>query len=325
MTRRVMSRRAFVATTAGGALAASFAQSSVLGGDLPDLVVAHGPDGERNALAALEALGGIGRYVKAGQIVGLLPNAQGDHPGCSTDLGVLRAVIGLCKKAGATEVRCLSWLPQQLWDHPRARYLREPLEAAGAKLVLTPPGPPPAKAGEPAPPAPPEVIAQWRSLEIPRGVALKQVRVMKTLYECDVLISLPVFKDHVGSRFTGTLKNYMGASHPGDNQTFHPSFEGTNLEHMEQCIADLNTVIRKADLCVVSAMECLKTNGPFGPGEVVKPGKVVAGVDPVALDYHGAGLLGLDGAQVGMVRRASALGLGEIDPAKVKVKAIEVS
>jgi uncharacterized protein (DUF362 family) len=287
--------------------------------------VAQGPDGERNARAAVQALGGIKRYVKSGQVVGLLPNVQGDHPGCSVDLGVVKAVADLCREAGAREIQCLSWLPQSLWDHPRARFIRAPLDAAGIKLVLVPTGPPPAKRGDPPPPIPAEVATQWRSLDVPKGVALKQVRIFKALFECDVLISLPVFKDHVGSRFTGVLKNCMGASHPGDNQKFHPSFEGADLEHMEQCIADLNTVVRKADLCVVSAMVCLKTIGPFGPGDVINPSKVVAGSDPVALDCYGAGLLGLDGPQVSMVRKAASHGLGQIDLAKVKVKTIEVS
>ncbi len=325
MTERAMTRRAFVATTAGGALAVSLRGAPTFGDDVPDIVVAHGPDGERNARAVVQALGGIQRYVKAGQVVGLLPNVQGDHPGCSADIGVMKAVAGLCREAGAKEVQCLSWLPQPLWDHPRARFFREPMEAAGVKLVLVSPGPPPTKPGEPAPEMPPEVAALWRTLDVPKGMALKQVRIFKALLDCDVLISMPVFKDHIGSRFTGVLKNYMGASHPGDNQKFHPSFEGANLEHMEQCVADLNTVARKADLCVVSAMTCLKTNGPFGPGEVISPSKVVAGTDPVALDCYGAGLLGLDGAQVSMVRKAAAHGLGQIDAARVKVKTIEVS
>jgi uncharacterized protein (DUF362 family) len=325
MTNRVMTRRAFVATTAGGALAASSARLSVFGAETPDLVVALGLDGEKSARAVIAALGGIGRYVKPGQVVGLLPNVQGDHPGCSTDLGVLKAVIGLCKEVGAKEIRSLSWLPQQLWDSPRARYIREPMEAAGARLALTPVGPPPAKPGDPPPPEPPEIAAQWEPLDIPKGVALKQVRVIKALDECDVLISMPIFKDHIGTRFTGALKNYMGVSHPADNQKFHPSFQGADLEHMEQCVADLNTVVRKADLCVASAIECLKTNGPFGPGEVIKPQKVVAGSDPVALDCYGAGILGLDGAQVSMVRKASAHGLGEIDLGKLRIKTIEVS
>jgi uncharacterized protein (DUF362 family) len=325
MTRRAMTRREFVATTAGGALAASLSQSSVFGGELPDLAVAQGPDGARNAKAAVEALGGIGRFVKRGHVVALLPNVQGDHPGCSADLGVLKTVAGLCKDAGASEIRCLSWLPQQLWDHPRARCFREALDAAGIKLTLTPVGPPPAKPGDPAPAEPPEVAARWKTLDVPKGIALKQVRVLRALDECDVLISMPVFKDHIGSRFTGVLKNYMGASHPADNQKFHPSFEGADLDHMEQCVADLNTIVRKADLCVVSAMVCLKTNGPFGPGEVIQPSQVVAGSDPVALDCYGAGLLGLDGAKVSMVVKAARHGLGEIDLKKVSVKTLDVA
>jgi len=325
MSERSLTRRDFVATTAGGALAVSLGPVSLFGDDRPDLAVAEGPDGERNARAVVEALGGIQRYVKPGQTVGLLPNVQGDHPGCSADLGVVRAVVAMCQEAGAAEVRCLSWLPQTLWDHPRARFIREPLEAAGVKLVLVPPGPPPAKRGEAPPPPPPEVAAQWRSLDVPKGVKLKQVRIFKALFECDVFVSLPIFKDHVGSRFTGALKNTMGTSHPGDNEKFHPSFEGDDLEHMEQCIADLNTVVRKADLYVVSAMVCLKTNGPFGPGEVIKPSKVVAGSDPVALDCYGAGILGLDGTSVGMVRKAAAHDLGQIDPAKVRIQALDVA
>jgi uncharacterized protein (DUF362 family) len=325
MSERAMTRRSFVASTASGALAVSLGRPSAFADDVPELVVTQGPDGERNARAAVAALGGIQRYVKPGQVVGMLPNVQGDHPGCSADLGVIKAVAGLCHEAGAKEIRCLSWLPQTLWDHPRARFIREPLQAAGVKLALVPLGPPPAKRGDPPPPEPPEVAAQWQAFDVPKGVALTKVRIFKALFECDVLISLPVFKDHVGSRFTGVLKNYMGTSHPGDNEKFHPSFQGADLAHMEQCIADLNTVVRRAELCVVSAMVCLKTNGPFGPGETITPSRVVAGSDPVALDCYGAGILGLDGAQIGMVREAAKHGLGQIDLAKVKVKTLDVS
>jgi uncharacterized protein (DUF362 family) len=45
----------------------------------------------------------------------------------------------------------------------------------------------------------------------------------------------------------------------------------------------------------------------------------------VALDCYGAGILGLDGAQIGMVREAAKHGLGQIDLAKVKVKTLDVS
>src|SRR5512136_2829882 len=108
MSERPMTRRRFVASTAGSALAVSLGRASAIAEDLPELVVAHGPDGERNARAAVQALGGMRRYVKTGQVVALLPNVQSDHPGCSADIGVVKAVAALCQEAGATEIRCLS-------------------------------------------------------------------------------------------------------------------------------------------------------------------------------------------------------------------------
>ena len=164
----------------------------------------------------------------------------------------------------------------------------------------------------------------WTSFDITRGKALKKVRVFKALFESDVFINMPIVKDHIGSRYTGSLKNYMGTSHPLDNRPFHPTFEGENLEHMEHCIADLNTVVRAPDLIVMDAMEILTTNGPFGPGEITKPQQVVVGRDRVAVDSYSATLLGLKGEDVAMIAHAYEHGLGEIDLAKVKIEKLNL-
>jgi len=322
---RQITRRGFVKASAGSAILSAATLSSGAADGPPDIVTGYGPDAAQNTGAVLGALGGMSRYVKPGQVVALLPNFQGPRPGASTDLGVVRTIAALCRKAGASEIRCLTWLPQALWDRPDTQNVRQTFDAAQIKLVIAPLPPPPAKQGDPPPPESPEVAAAWRTLEVPKGVVLKQIRVFKALWECDVFISMPIFKDHIGSRFTGVLKNYMGTSHPVDNQKFHPSFQGADLEHMEQCVADLNTVVREPDLCVVSAMQCLKTNGPFGPGDVVKPMKVVAGHDRVALDVFGADLLGLDGPKVSMIRRAYDHGLGEIQLSKLNIQNLDLS
>jgi uncharacterized protein (DUF362 family) len=136
---------------------------------------------------------------------------------------------------------------------------------------------------------------------------------------------MPIFKDHIGSRFTGSLKNYMGASHPTDNRAFHPTFEGEDLLHMEQCIADLNTVVRVPDLIVADAMTILTSKGPFGPGDIASPRQVVAGTDRVALDAYGATLLGLEGREVTMIQKAADHGLGKVDLDTVKVLKIETA
>jgi uncharacterized protein (DUF362 family) len=304
-----ISRRGFVAgTAAAGALAATgfrFGSPPMIQ-ERPDIAVAHGPDVEKNARAVIETLGGMAAFVKAGDVVNLLPNAQGSHPGASTNPVLTKTVLEMCKEAGATEVRWLTWLPQQNWERSNLAPL---LEASGAKLIAV------------------DINAedQWDTFDVPRGVKLKQVRIFKVLNECDVFISMPIFKDHLGCRFTGVLKNYMGTSHAMDNRTFHPTFEGENLLHMEHCIADLNTVVRKPDLCVCDAMTILTSKGPFGPGEIAKPNKVVAGVDRVAVDSYGATILGLSGPEINMINNAFAHGLGEIDLSKLSIKELEVA
>jgi uncharacterized protein (DUF362 family) len=272
----------------------------------PDLAVAHGPDVAKNTVAAIEALGGIGVFVRAGQVVNILPNAQGSHPGTSTDPVLVKTVVDLCHKVGAKEVRWLTWQSGRYFERSN---IAEFVKDSGAEFVQVDS----------------EDESQWNNLDVPRGVALEKIRVFKVIDECDVFINLPIFKDHIGSRFTGSLKNYMGASHPTDNRLFHPSFEGEDLARMEQCIADLNTVVRKPDLIVADAMTILTSKGPFGPGDIAKPNKVVAGVDRVVLDSYGATLLGLEGREVSMIQNAYRLGLGQIDLGKARIREIEVA
>ena len=99
----------------------------------------------------------------------------------------------------------------------------------------------------------------------------------------------------------------------------------SDLEHMEQCIADLNTVVRAPDLIVADATTILTSNGPFGPGDIATPQQVIAGTDRVAIDAYGATLLGLEGPQVAMIERSHRHGLGEIDLEAVQVKRIETA
>jgi uncharacterized protein (DUF362 family) len=160
---------------------------------------------------------------------------------------------------------------------------------------------------------------------IPKGVALKEAMIMSELAKYDVLIDMPITKDHAGNKFTGTMKNLMGLNFSKSNRTFHKEDWQTNIDsitYLDQCIADLNTVV-KPDLCVVDATEFITTNGPFGPGEIIKPRKVVAGVDRVAIDSYCCGLWGLKPEDIIMINKAFEHGLGEMDLGKVTVKEIQ--
>lgn len=251
---------------------------------------------------AVDLLGGIEKFIPEGARVAIIPNAQSNHPGTFTNPEVLRATIRMCKKAGAKEVNCLSWLPQKFWDACR---LAAVLKEEGANLAISG-----------------MEDSFFTPVKVPNGKALKEAWVMKELFKNDVFIDMPIVKDHAGNRFTGTLKNLMGLNSPQSNRTFHLKNWDTDpeaLEHLDQSIADLNTVIKPV-LCIADATTFILTNGPFGPGKLKKPKTVVAGSDRVAVDAYCSTLLGLKPEDIIMIKCAAAHGLGEIDLNKIKVK-----
>ena len=72
----------------------------------------------------------------------------------------------------------------------------------------------------------------------------------------------------------------------------------------------------------MDATRILTTNGPQGPGEVKKPGKIIVGIDPVAVDSYSATLFQMKGEDVGHIQKAYQMHLGEINLNKLKVKVV---
>lgn len=267
-----------------------------------DISVVKGSDYFKNALTAVDELGGMGRFVPKKSKVAILANPQRNNPGAFTSPEVLRAVIEMCQKAGASKINCISWQPLENWE---STGLKTIVEKAGVHLVI----------------ANRENEDLFKVVPIPQGKELKEARIMKSLYDNDVFISVPVCKDHAGNKFTGTLKNMMGVNSPMSDRAFHRKDWTTNpdsIRYLDQCIADLNLVL-KPTLCVVDATEFIITKGPFGPGKIHKPQKVVAGVDRVALDAYCCTLWGLKATDIHMIQAAHEHGLGQINLSKLKV------
>ena len=272
-----------------------------------DIAVAQGADYYANTMKAVQELGGMGAFVPQGSKVAILANPQRNNPGAFTKPDVLRAAIKMCKEAGAGEVTCISQLPDQNWD---ATGLKKVIEEEGAALVIVD------RNDE----------TQFKTIPVPKGIALTEAQIMNEFYNHDVYIDMPITKDHAGNKFTGTMKNHMGLSSRTTNRSFHKENWTTDvdaIDHLEQCIADLNTVLTP-DLCIVDATEFITTNGPFGPGEIITPKKVVAGTDRVAIDAYCCTLWGLEAQNILQIKKAHAHGLGEIDLTKKKVKETSV-
>ena len=105
------------------------------------------------------------------------------------------------------------------------------------------------------------------------------------------------------------MKNLMGVN--WDRQRFHR----TNLH---QTIAELAGAVRH-DLIILDANHVLLSNGPVGPGEVRRTRQVVAGADPVAVDAFATRYLSRRPGDIGHIRIAHELGIGEIDLAKLRI------
>lgn len=309
MSKKI-SRRSFVKTSAAfgvtSIIGSSLVPARIYGNTSVDIAVAKGDNYEQNTIKAIELFGGMDKIVSTESRVAILANPQRNNPGSFTSPEVLRAVLKLCKQAGAREICCLSWLPEKNWD---STGLKKVVEEQGIPLKITD--------------LKDETL--FKLVPVPRGKILKEARIIKSFFDYDTFINVPITKDHAGNKFTGTLKNLMGLNSPGSNRTFHQKDWTTNpdsIAFLDQCIADLNTII-KPDLCVVDATEFIITNGPFGPGEIYKPKKVVVGKDRVAIDAYCSTLWGLKPAEIFMINNAYDHGLGEINLNNIHIKESE--
>jgi uncharacterized protein (DUF362 family) len=258
----------------------------------PTVAVAKGASPSDNTRKAIEALGGIEKFVKPGDRVLLKPNCISSHAPTSainTNPEVVAEVARLCQKAGARVIYALGHDVPTVWI---GNGIGTALQAYGGKIAAA------------------NSIDGYISVKLPRGLLLRETMVVKELMEYEVFINLPVAKHHAGSQLTLGMKNYMGLN--WDRLTMHRT-------DLHQCIADLSTV-RKAELTVLDATRMLLTNGPGGPGKVRLEDTIIAGGDPVAVDAYGATLFKQEPRKIRHILAGYEMGIGEIDMGKVDVR-----
>jgi uncharacterized protein (DUF362 family) len=157
---------------------------------------------------------------------------------------------------------------------------------------------------------------RYRSLDIPDGRKIQKWPVYSDALDADVLINIPIAKDHGSTGLSLGMKNLMGLVQ--DRNSFHS-------RGLHQCIADLSTALRP-QLTVVDAVRILLRNGPTGGNldDVKQTDTVIASADPVAADAHATTLFGMTGKDIGYIKLAAEMGLGEIDLGKVTVAKVRV-
>jgi uncharacterized protein (DUF362 family) len=296
-----ITRRDFLKTASAGlALSLAGRPAFLEAKDEPDLVVVSG-DPATATKAALEAMGGISRFVQKGKRVVLKPNMSFSNPpewGSTTHPLVVATVAQACIDAGAQRVVVLDnpLRPAELCL--KRSGIQEACKSIKGVHVLAL-----------------EDRKFFREIKVPQGKVFDRVEVFKEVLESDVLINLPQAKTHSATGVSLGIKGLMGLI--WDRFSFHSKY------NINQALADLATVI-KPQLTILDATRALVSGGPGGPGDVQKPNLIVAGIDPVAVDSYGVTVApwygqNFKGRQVEHLLAAHQRGLGKIDLDQLKI------
>lgn len=254
-------RREVLRLPDSGYAAPASATAAVLG-------VARGQQVEAMVRAAIDAIGGIGRFVQRGDVVVIKPNVAFERAaalGATSSPEVVSALVRVVREAGAEEVR----VADNPIESPEACFARSGVRKAaleaGARVYLPSPGDfetlhvPGAK-----------WIAEWPFFWRPFQGATK-------------VIGVAPVKDHNLCRASMTSKNWYGLLGGRRNQ-FHQDIHGI--------ITDLARMMRPT-FVVLDGSRVLFRSGPTGGSlaDVKAGGTVVASTDGLAADALGWDLL----------------------------------
>jgi len=281
------------------------------GASWPNVAVAAGTDVDAPSTlleSALEGLGGLGRFVKPGQVVAIKPNATWAYPpgtASSTDPELLRSLIDMVRAAGARRVIVMDHCTLDPGTEAclRVNGIGPLLDKLAVETIFPDRNLTPKEA--------------YREIDLPRGRAFSRLGVIRAAVAADVRINLAVAKTHLVTRATMCLKNMMG---------FLEAPAGLHAD-LDRGIADLNTPSPiQAQLHI---LEALRVRLPVGrkqaggnetefshPDKIKRLNEIVVGTDPVLVDSYGAvQYFAFKLQELPFITRAYDAGVGEMDAA----------
>jgi uncharacterized protein (DUF362 family) len=273
------------------ALAASLRPNYSIPSDpnLPEMAVAQNAEPEALARKVIQALGGMSRFVRRGDVVVVKPNIAWDRTpeqAANTNPQLVAEIVRLCLQAGAkkvivTDVSC---------NDPRRCFERSGIaaaaRAAGAEVLLP---------------------DERRFKEVDLGGEVLHVwKVLDHFLEADKMINVPIAKHHSLTECTLGMKNWYGIL-GGPRHRLH--------QRIHESLADLADFMRPT-LTIIDAYRILMRNGPTGGNvsDTAVKKTLVASTDPVALDaYVAKAFWNLDAERLPYLKLAQARGLGKMD------------
>ncbi|HEY3308584.1 MAG TPA: DUF362 domain-containing protein [Desulfuromonadaceae bacterium] len=291
-----MKRRSFLKLVGAASLfTPALVKEALAAKDKALVAVAEGTDYPAITRKAINAVGGMRKFVKPGDVVVVKPNIGWDRSselGANTHPQVVRAVVEECLAAGAKKVKVFDYT----CNDSRRCYVNSGIEAAlkGIKGVEC-------KQIEPE---------RFKKVAL-KGQFLKEWELYDEALSANVFINVPVAKHHGLSKLTLGLKNIMGVM-GGNRGYIHRS--------IDVALADVNAYL-KSHLTVIDATRILTAHGPQGGNiaDVKALNKVIASTDIVAADAFATTLFGMKPADIPVTVAAYKRGLGEMNLERIKV------
>jgi uncharacterized protein (DUF362 family) len=307
-----MKRRDFIKKSIGAGVAVSAAltfgnSEKLLGSQLPgkintdyDIVAIKGGEPDIMLRKAIEAMGGLGKYIKKGQKVLIKPNIGWDaipERAANTNPVLISELVKQCFNAGAKEVNVFDNTCNEWTQCYKNSGIEKAVKDAGGKMV------------------PGNSESYYQYVELPKGTKLKNAKVHELVLSSDVFINVPVLKHHDSAGLSIAMKNLMGIV--WDRGFWHRN-------DLHRCIAEF-PLSYKPHLNIVDAYNVMMKNGPRGisVSDVQKMQYLLVSTDIVAIDAAAAKIFGTQPEQIKYIRiAADELKSGRRDLENLKINRI---
>lgn len=268
--------------------------------ELPQMSVAQGGEPAVLLQAALEAIGGIRRFIARQDVVVIKPNIAWDRTpeqAANTNPELVAEMVRQCWQAGAKKVAVTDVSCNEAQRCFHRSGIQAAALAAGAEVILPDP-------------------ERFREVDI-GGVVLKTWPVFQPFLEADKIINLPIAKHHSLLGVTLGMKNWYGIL-GGQRNRLH--------QQIHQSLVDLASFMLPT-VTLLDGYRVLLRNGPTGGSleDVAMKKTVIASTDPVALDaWVAKAWWDMDPDRLPYLGMASNHGLGttEYDKLKLVVKQV---
>ncbi len=250
-------------------------------------VADYEPETLKSALVALlEPLGGMKAFVSKGERVLLKPNmlsAKNPSSAVTTHPAIVKAVADMALAEGCMVM---------IGDSPGTGSFQRVAEISGIAAAARESG---------------CALVPFDNVQELHGDGIfKRINLASTYMAADKVINLPKLKTHEMMTMTCAVKNLFGAVTGKEKAVWHLK-AGVSASHFARLLLEIY-LAKKPALNIVDAVVAMEGDGP-GSGDPVNVGRLLAGENPVAVDFVAARLVGIPPERLHIEREAAEMGL----------------